>query len=321
MDEFARIAALFRPLTRGAPGALDLLDDAAMLPSTGGEALVTTNDALVEGVHFLPNTPPEDIAAKALGANLSDLAAMGAYPVGYLLALALTPAHDEAWLARFTQGLAAGQAAFDLPLLGGDSVSTPGPLTLSITAFGRCPPGQMLRRSGASVGDVVWVSGTLGDGALGLLADRGTLNPDLSDWAPYLRDRYRRPRPRVALGQALRGVASAAMDVSDGIGGDADKLCRASGVGMVIDCTAIPLSDAARAVLAVRPDLQTLAWSGGDDYELLFTAPVSAGAALEQIASTLNLPLTPIGRVQAGDRTVFHGIDGVLLALTGWTHT
>ena len=323
MDEFTRIERFFRPLATDCPGALDLSDDAGLLPLTGdpSDGLVLTKDALVEGVHVLPDTPPELFAAKALRTNLSDLAAMGAEPWVYLLAVALTKRQDDDWLARFADGLRRDQQAFGIGLLGGDSVSTPGPVTVSITAVGRCPAGQALRRSGARPGDRVWVSGTLGDGALGLLAARGMLRDCPPADRAALDARYHLPQPRLALGRALRGVASAAMDLSDGIGGDADKLCRASGVGMALRLADFPLSPAAAALLRRDPSLSRTAWSGGDDYELLFTAPPDRSAMVGALAGTLDLPLTQIGTVVEGAAARFVDARGDPVALTGWTHS
>ncbi len=228
--EFEFIARRLRPLAAGTPGALDLLDDAALLDPPAGMTLVLTKDAMVEGVHFLADDPTAQIAKKLLRVNLSDLAAMGATPLGYLLALARAKATPDAWLADFCRGLAEDQAEFRVGLLGGDTVSTPGPLTLSLTAVGQVPKGKALRRSGAQPGDDVWVSGTLGDAALGLLVLQGKIEAP-PDARAHLIERYRLPRPRLALGEALRDVADAAIDVSDGLAADLGHILEASGVG------------------------------------------------------------------------------------------
>src|SRR5262249_46994678 len=227
--EDSLIARYFKPLATDA-GALGLSDDAAVLKARG-EDLVVTTDAIVEGVHFLADDPPDTIARKALRVNLSDLAAKGASPAGFVLTLALRGA-DDGWLTAFAGGLGADAKSFECPLLGGDTVSTPGPLIVSITAFGHVPPGKMVRRNGARPGDRVLVTGTIGDAALGLdILTGGRVARTLAD-DPAGRDalvaRYRVPEPRNALAGALREHASAAMDVSDGLAGDLTKLCAAS---------------------------------------------------------------------------------------------
>lgn len=310
-DEFGQIARLYRPLTRGAPEALDLLDDAAVIPSRPGFDLVVTKDAMVEGVHFLPGEAPDLIARKLLRVNLSDLAAKGAEPYGYFLATAWSPTYDWTSRQRFAAGLAEDGEAFGLALLGGDTVSTPGPLTLSLTMLGWVPAGRMVRRAGAKPGDLVLVSGVVGDGWLGLAAARG----ELADTDGYLAARYRLPEPRLELRELLRVHASAAADVSDGLIADSGHIAEASKVGLLLDLNHLPLSASARAWLDEQPDrvaaLAALA-SGGDDYEVVCTAPRSAVSALG---------LTVIGEVVAGDGVeVTVGGQEVSVADGGWRH-
>ncbi len=248
--EDALIARYFKPLATD-PGAFDLVDDAAILKASS-EDLVVKTDAIVEGVHFLPDDPPDTIARKALRVNLSDLASKGATPAGFVLTLALRRA-DDAWLAPFARGLGEDAKQYGCPLLGGDTVSTPGPLMISIAAFGRIPPGRMVHRFGAQPGDRVVVTGTIGDATLGLDILKGgaaaaVLAGDAST-RQMLLERYRVPQPRNALAQAIRDHASASMDVSDGLAGDLAKLCAASGVSAVIDAASIPLSAPAAALL------------------------------------------------------------------------
>ncbi|CAN7323532.1 thiamine-phosphate kinase [Bosea sp. LjRoot9] len=297
--EFELIARYFAPIA-GA-GGLGLVDDAGLLrPARGYETVVTT-DALVAGVHFFADDPAASIARKALAVNLSDLAAKGARPEGFVLSLALPHGWTEAWLADFAQGLAriAGEGA--CPLIGGDTVSTPGPLILSITAFGSVPAGRMVPRSGAKPGDVILVSGTIGDGALGLQAH----GPGKPAWVArlsekhrlFLADRYLHPQPRLALAAALQLHASAAMDVSDGLVGDLAKLLKASKAGAEIDLDTVPLSAAARAAIMADPALVELAWTGGDDYEILCTASEREYLSLIVAAEAAGVTLVAIGRV------------------------
>lgn len=312
--EFELIARYFAPIA--GPGGLNLLDDAGLLRPGRGYEVVVTADALVAGVHFFPDDPPEAIGWKALAVNLSDLAAKGAKPEGFVLTLALTRGWTEGWLAGFATGLSRMADAAGCALIGGDTVSTAGPLTLSITAFGTVPAGRMVKRSGAKPGDVVLVSGSIGDGALGLKAH----GPDKPDWVAalgpqdraFLSDRYLHPQPRCALAEALQRHASAAMDISDGLVGDLAKLLKASHAGAEIDLDAVPLSPAARAALMAAPALAELAWTGGDDYEILCTASEREYPALMAAAEEIRLPLTPIGRVTSEAGTVTYREQGGL---------
>ncbi len=254
--EFRLIARHFRPLA-GA-GALDLTDDAALLAPPPGRELVVAADAMVAGVHFLPDDPADLVARKLLRVNLSDLAAMGAAPLAYLLTLSAPRATPDAWFAAFAAGLAADQEEFGLRLLGGDTTSTPGPVSLSLTIIGHVAPGRAVRRAGAQAGDGLFVTGTIGDGALGLRAIRG----ELADPEGFLASRYRLPRPRIGFPLAS---AHAAMDVSDGLVQDVGHLCRLAGIGAVIEASRIPLSPAARAAgrpgcRSSRPAGMTMSW-------------------------------------------------------------
>jgi thiamine-monophosphate kinase len=299
--EDALIARYFRPIATD-PGAFDLDDDAAILNAAGGDIVVTT-DAIVEGVHFLSDDPPDTIARKALRVNLSDLAAKGATPAGFVLTLALRSA-DDAWLLPFARGLGEDASHFGCPLLGGDTVSTPGPGMISITAFGRVPQGKMVHRSGAKPGDRVVVTGTIGDAALGLdILTGGAVATVLADDAAakeMLVGRYRVPQPRNALAEAVRDHASAAMDVSDGLAGDLAKLCAASGVSAVIDAGSVPLSAGAATLLARGAVGIEAIVSGGDDYEILCAIPEGSFEAFAQAARQAEVAVTCIGTVIAG---------------------
>jgi thiamine-monophosphate kinase len=265
-DEFETIARLLRPLTRGAPEALELLDDAAMLKGRPGFDLVITKDAIVEGVHFLPDDPLDLVARKLLRVNLSDLAAKAAEPFGYFLAVSWPEGADR---ELFAKGLAQDGEAFGLSLFGGDTTSTPGPLTASVTMLGWVPEGRMVKRSGARPGDLLAVSGPIGDGYLGLKAARG----EIDDAA--LADRYHLPRPRVDLRETLR-AATASADISDGLLADAGHIATASDRGVAIELEKMPLSPSARRWVELQPDeaaaLLALA-TGGDDYEIVCAAP------------------------------------------------
>ncbi|MGB9172157.1 MAG: thiamine-phosphate kinase [Bradyrhizobium sp.] len=312
------IARHFKPLVTD-PGAFGLTDDAAVLKAFGEDIVVTT-DALVEGVHFLSDDPPDTIAKKALRVNLSDLAAKGASPAGFVLTLALREI-DETWLAAFARGLGEDTGAFNCPLLGGDTVSTPGPLMISITAFGRVPQGKMVRRSGAEPGDQVVVTGTIGDAALGLdILRNGRVAAALATDAAsrnMLIGRYRVPEPRNALALAIRAHASAAMDVSDGLAGDLAKLCAASGASAVIDLPSIPVSPAATAVLAASAAGIEILISGGDDYEMLCAIPSDAFEEFMREARTAGVAASPIGTIVAGGAAPkFLGAKGEELTLT-----
>jgi thiamine-monophosphate kinase len=299
--EDSLIARYFRPVATD-PGAFGLGDDAAILKVSGDDIVVTT-DAIVEGVHFLSDDPPDTIARKALRMNLSDLAAKGAIPAGFVLTLALREAND-AWLAPFARGLGEDAAQFGCPLLGGDTVSTPGPLMISITAFGRVPPDKMVHRSGAKPGERIVVTGTIGDAALGLdILRGGAVAAVLADDAAakeMLVGRYRVPQPRNALANAVRDHASAAMDVSDGLAGDLAKLCAASGVSAVIDAQSIPLSAAAATLLARGTIGIEAIVSGGDDYEILCVIPENRFEAFAQAAALAGVAVTSMGTVIAG---------------------
>ena len=322
--EFDLIERYLAPLAAGAPGAFGLTDDAAAIEVAPGRLLVATADALVAGVHFMANDSPGDIAAKMLRVNLSDLAAMGAEPRAYLMTMALPESVDDDWLAAFTGELSTEQDRFGISLIGGDTVSTTGPLTLSVTALGEAQ--TVLRRDGARDGDTVFVSGTVGDAALGL----ALLNDPSADWtralaageADHLIARYRRPTPRLRLGQSLAGLASAAIDVSDGLVADLGHICDVSRLGARLRAADAPLSPAAHHALQADPALRDTVLTGGDDYELLFTAPPDKAAAVATLAIDIDLALTPIGDIVAGEGVTVLDEAGAPLRLerTGYRH-
>ena len=294
------IARFFAPIA--GPGALGLKDDAACLTPPPGCDLILTKDALVACVHFFPDDPPEAIARKALRVNVSDLAAKGADPLGFLLALALPIGVETDWIARFAQGLGEDAVRWAIPLLGGDTVKTPGPAMVSVTALGTAPIGRMVPRTGVRAGDLIFVSGTIGDSALGLQA---RLSPQrfaaLSQGArAHLLARYLDPEPRLALAPVLRAHASAGMDVSDGLVGDVTKMLKASGVSAVIRLCDAPLSDAAREAIAMETALFETAMTGGDDYELLVAVSPQKAKVLQEDARAAGVPLKLIGEAVAG---------------------
>lgn len=320
--EFRLIGEIFAPLAGDFPGAFGLTDDAAVIRPQPGFELVVTTDVMVADVHFPAHEAAPRIARKLLRVNLSDLAAMGARPLAYVLGLVLPEAFDESWLRAFAGGLAEDQKTYGTVLVGGDTVATRGPLTLSLTALGEVPEGRALRRSGARSGDIVFVSGTIGDGALGLLAADGGL--DGLEAAPrrYLAARYGLPEPRTELGPRLIGVASAAIDISDGLVADLGHLCRASGVGAVVACDDIPLSPAARAALALDPGRISAILGGGDDYELLFTVAAAGRGGIARLGRELGLELSEIGRLEdgAGVTVLDGGGAPMRIVHEGYTH-
>ena len=295
------IARYFKPLARH-PGTFGFSDDAAAITPPAGHDLVPKTDGLIEGVHFFADDPAESVARKALRVNLSDLAAKGATPLGFLLAIALPKGFSEDWLAAFARGLGEDAETYACPLLGGDTDSTPGPISISISAFGTLPTGTMVRRAGAKVGDHVLVTGTIGDAALGLRLRKGEGSAwQLSDaMRRHLVSRLQLPQPRNALAEAVRTHASAAMDISDGLIGDAAKLCRASQVHLVIEALRVPLSDAARQALDADPAVIQTLFGGGEDYEILCTVPDEKLADFSRAAAAAAVPLTEIGRVMPG---------------------
>ncbi|MDP2262298.1 MAG: thiamine-phosphate kinase [Hydrogenophaga sp.] len=310
MGEFELIRRHFQRPTNSYPDtvALGVGDDCALLQPTPGWQLAVSTDMLVEGRHFFPDVAAEALGHKALAVNLSDLAAMGARPLGFTLALSL-PAADDAWLAAFARGLFALADAHACPLVGGDT--TRGPLNICITVMGEVQPQQALRRDAARAGDDLYLSGRTGEARLALELMRGT------DWAvghagmpalAQLRERLERPTPRLALGRALAGVAHAALDVSDGLAGDLGHILAASGVGAVIDTAALPVAPDLRG-LPPEHRLDCLL-NGGDDYELLFTAPPAQRQAVAAAAVASATPVQRIGRVHAGAGLCVREADG-----------
>jgi thiamine-monophosphate kinase len=324
--EFELIETYFAPLSAGEPGSFGLRNDAAVARVAAGQDVVITSDMLVAGVHFLDDDPANELSAKCLAVNLSDLAAMGARPTGYLLSICWPQAPEEHWIAAFVRGLADLQARYDMHLLGGDTTAGSARLVICVTALGEVPQGLVLTRSGARDGDLVYVSGTLGDAALGLTVLQRQVNADGigADGGSYLIGRYRLPEPRVALGRALaqRDLASACLDVSDGLLADAGHIAKASGLRLTLEQARVPLSQEAEVLLAQRPDLWPTVLTGGDDYELLFTAGADQASDLEALAVELDLPLTLIGRVEGGQGVGLVGTDGKSTEVGdgGWRH-
>jgi thiamine-monophosphate kinase len=320
LGEFGRIRRFFVPLA--GPGGLDLRDDAALLDCAPGKQLVVTVDAIVAGVHYLADDPPDLVARKLLRVNLSDLAAMGARPRHYLVTTALPAALDDEWVARFAEGLAEDQRQYGIDLIGGDSVAAPGPAVLSLTAIGEVAAGMEIRRSGARPGDCVWVSGTIGDAFLGLAVLRGGYSELAAEERAVLISRFQLPEPRVELGPRLAGIAHAMLDVSDGLVADLGHICEASEVGASVALADLPLSPAARQIAAGAPDLPLRLATAGDDYELLFTAPPEASETILRLSAELRLPLTAIGEIEAGAAVRLVDAEGKLVpvAAAGYRH-
>lgn len=326
MGEDELIQTIFAPLAAGFPGALGLADDAAVLTPPVGMDLVLTTDAVAEGVHFLADDAAADIAWKALAVNASDLAAKGARPLAYLMSLSFPAAPARAWLDGFAAGLAEAQAAFAIGLAGGDTDRRPGPLSITITAVGAVPHGAMVRRGTAAAGDVLFLSGTLGDGALGLRLRTGAMPAAAmgleSEAAAALVARYLRPTPRLSLAPALLACASAAMDVSDGLVKDCGRLARASGVAAEIEAVCVPFSEPARTAMAARPELRDVMLTGGDDYEILAAVVPERAEAFAAAAAAAGERVTRIGRLVEGAGVSVTAPDGhgLVFTATGWDH-
>lgn len=321
-SEFDIIAQYLAPLSADAPGAFGLTDDAAVLRAAPGRDLVVTKDALVAGVHFLKSDPPDLVARKILRVNLSDMAAMGATPKGYFLATFWPGDISTDWIEGFACGLAADQKQFSIALNGGDTVRSANDMAFSVTMFGEIEQGRELRRSGAGIGDIVYVSGTIGDGHLGMRL----LSEDVPDidatHRRYLEQRYQLPEPRVELGQSLLPLASSCLDISDGLLADLGHISDQSAVRINVNLAQVPISAAARHVLARMDITQTALLSGGDDYELAFTVPKAKCDEVLKLAARIKLDLTPIGEVQAGKTVALrdHNGDEIRIDSGGWSH-
>jgi thiamine-monophosphate kinase len=309
LGEFELIAKYFRPLTRGEPNTFALSDDAAFIEPAPDSAIIATTDTIIAGVHFFETDPPDLVARKLLRVNLSDIAAMGAKPTTYLLAAAFPENVEEEWIAAFVDGLDKDQREFGIYLSGGDTAATTGPAVFTVTAFGDVPKDAALLRSGARPGDTIFVSGSIGDAALGLLVARGELSLDPKN-AEFLLSRYRLPQPRISLGIQLRGIANAAIDVSDGLVADLGHICETSGVAAQLEWPRVPLSTAAREALKSHPALRDAILGGGDDYELLFTAPENAESRVMAAAKAAKVTVTAVGGIMAGSGISIRGDAG-----------
>lgn len=313
IGEFELIAKYFAPLA-DCDGAFGLMDDAARLRAAPDEDLVLTKDTLVAGVHFFADDPPDLIARKALRVNISDIAAKGALPKAYLLSLALPADWSTQWLQAFAAGLAQDQAHYDIRLLGGDTVKSRGGLVISVTAIGSLPRDTMVTRLGGKTGDALYVSGTIGDAALGLTVHGD--ETETTDWAisakerEHLRQRYLLPLPRVALAPLIRTHATAAMDISDGLLGDLAKLCGASGLGAVVRVEDIPYSPATRKMIGQSTEFRSRALNGGDDYELLCAIPQEQTTRFEEAVRATGIAATRIGELTKFARGVSVVDDG-----------
>jgi thiamine-monophosphate kinase len=308
--EFELIARHFtRPATNA---VLGVGDDCALVGLSRGMELAVSTDTMVAGTHFFPDVDPENLGHKALAVNLSDIAAMGAMPYWAMLALTL-PKVDNDWLAAFAKGFFDLAEEFDVSLIGGDT--TRGPLSITVTIMGEVPIGASLRRNGAKAGNDIWVSGYIGDAALAVAHRHGKLVLEESDYHEAVMRLYE-PTPRVALGQALRGLATAAIDVSDGLLADLGHICRLSKVGAVVELAAVPLSPI--GAKHVKSDAgRTAIVAGGDDYELCFTAHPNSRESIQDLANVLGVPLTRIGQVKRGKGVSLHGPDGKPVKIDG----
>ncbi len=324
MGEFDFIQDYLAPLA--APEGLGLLDDAALLTPPAGKDLVVTQDTMVEGIHFPSGEWGAGTAEKLLRVNLSDLAAKAATPWGYFLSLSLPREMDKRWLAGFAKGLEAGQQAFDWHVMGGDTTRTDGPLVISLTAMGTVPTGQMVKRSGAKSGDDVYVTGRIGDAYLGLQMALGHKVEPISGQGMMLwEEAYQRPMPRVVLRKMLRKFATASVDISDGLIADCGHIARASDASLNLDYESIPFSLPTRAWMDAQDnslDAFKILVSAGDDFEVVFTAPLEHRDAIKKSAQIANVSVTKIGHVVMGEGVSCHKADGKILSFTrtGYTH-
>ncbi len=293
--EFSLIEELFAPLA--GPEGLGLTDDAAVLSPRAGYDLVFTKDAIAEGRHYLPDDPPETVAKKLLRVNLSDLAAKGATPRGYLLSCGWSEETTYEWMQAFAKGLEEDQEEFGLQLWGGDTIKVEGSAVFSLTAVGEVATGKMITRSGAAPGDDLWVTGTIGDAALGLKVAQGSHDALSGADRDYLIGRYRVPEPPVAFGRQLRGLASAAIDISDGLLGDLEHLCTASQVGGQINLASLPLSEPFNRCVEAEDEVLQFALGGGDDYQILFSVPGTLSSEIEEAAQLANVQVMRIGEI------------------------
>jgi thiamine-monophosphate kinase len=324
--EEAIIQGFLAPLAQGFAGAFGLSDDCALITPEAGTELILKTDPVAEGVHFFADDAPEDIAWKALAVNVSDLAAKAATPIGYLMAISFPAPPAREWLSRFAAGLKSAQDCFGCHLVGGDTDRRPGPLSITITVFGSVTAGRMIRRGTAAPGDALFVSGTLGDAALGLalrkdarLSKRWNLSPAEAD---FLRRRYLRPSPRLGLASTLRQHAGAAMDLSDGLAKDLGRMAVASRCGARVNFCDLPLSEACRKVLNVEPALAQRVIAGGDDYEILAALPVGKARQFAASAQAAGQAVAQIGMMEKEAGIVIVGVDGkpIVSAVTGWDH-
>lgn len=308
---FARLAEM--------EGAHGLRDDCASLRPGPGQEFVLKTDPVRSGVHFLETDPAELIAWKALAVNVSDLAAKGARPVAYLLATSFPEMPDDAWLGRFSDGLATAQDAFGLSLIGGDTDRAPGPISIAVTVIGELPACRMVLRGAAQVGDLLFVSGTLGDAALGLQVHTDKSSADRlglsAAEAAMVHDRYLRPQPRLGARAALRAHARAAMDLSDGLLKDAGRMMQASGCGCELNAGRVPLSDAFRTAYLRDPDLIRAAVAHGDDYELLVAVAPAQAAEFVALSAAGGVAMTEVGVCTAGAEALIRSADGAALEL------
>lgn len=325
--EFELISRILAPLTSGYPGSFNLTDDAAVLAIKEGREVVVTSDTVIEGVHFLPEDPPDRVGAKVLAVNLSDLAAMGAKPYAYTLAAAFSSGITRFWIERFAAGLKEFQQLHQIHLIGGDTVSTPGPLTLTVTAFGLVETGKSIRRSTANIGDILYVTGNIGDAALGLQLAKNQISCDLpSNARTFLIERYQIPTPRINVGRSLHKYATSAIDISDGLIADIQHIAKQSNRRIIIHAPQLPVSAASRQLVEANPELMNFILGGGDDYELAFTAPPNAQSAISKLSVKTGVKITAIGDIlemnKSLSRLEIKGLknDFIDVSYSGYTH-
>ena len=322
LNEFELVKRHLEPLVLDREAAASLKDDCAVFGISSGHEVAISVDTLIADIHFFKNDPPKQIAQKVLRVNLSDLASSGAEPKFYFLAMSLPSTIGMDWIEQFCLGLGADQTKFGISLLGGDTTSTPGPLSLTVTVIGEVPKGKAIRRGGAIEDEDVYLTGVIGDAALALSLIKTKGLDSVSKNFPVLLERYRLPQPRTVLAPDLRQIASACIDISDGLAADLEHICKTSGIAADIKISLLPISDAARVLIKEDKKKWETIISGGDDFELLFTAQPKFSSVIKRLSKEKNIQINCIGKTKKGSGVRFFDSKGKLFAVKkrGWQH-